>query len=91
MQLQGLAHVGLFVTDLKRSLAFYTDKLGFRVIWENSNPSPEGDVQVAFAQSGDFVMELAQFPHPQQRTDGWFDHIALRVKDLDAAMAQLAE
>lgn len=89
MQLSGLAHVGLFITEMERSVRFYTEVLEFEEIWRNVNPSPQGDVQVTFVQSGTLVLELVELPHPKIRTDGWFDHIALAVKDLEQVMAAL--
>lgn len=91
MQMQGLAHVGLFITDMERSVNFYTQVLGFTVIWENVNPSAEGDVQVTFLKNGTCVLEIVRFPHPEQRKDGWFDHIAMNVQDLDAVIEQLKQ
>lgn len=90
MQLSGLAHIGLFVTDMQRSVRFYTEMLDFKVIWKNVNPSPEGDIAVTFVQNGNLVLELVRFPNPQTRTDGWFDHIALAITDLEQVMAELS-
>ncbi len=87
----GLAHVGLFIKDVARSAAFYTDILGFEKIWENINPSPEGDVKVIFVRRGGLVIELVQFPAPERRADGFFDHVALAVTGLDDMIARLTQ
>ena len=36
MAIHGLAHVGVFVSDLERSKRFYRDVLGFEITWELS-------------------------------------------------------
>ena len=46
IEVEGLAHVGLYVTDASRSVQFYEEKLGFRLIHETVNKIPEGDVLV---------------------------------------------
>ena len=86
----GLAHIGLFVSDLERSVKFYTEVMGFSAIWNNVNPSPEGDIAVAFVQNADCVLELICFPNPEKRGAGCFDHVALQVKNLDSVMSQLS-
>lgn len=89
MKMEGFAHIGLFVNDIERSLKFYTEKLNFKLIWESVNQCDDGDVLVKFIQNGDSVIELVQFPKPIQREDGWFDHIAMNVEDIDAVIAEL--
>ena len=81
----GLAHVGLFVTDVERSIEFYRDVLGFEVIWDATNDG----VRMVFVQLGTVQVELVQVPNPQQRVAGWFDHLALKVDDLDKVKAAL--
>lgn len=91
MKMEGFAHVGLFVNDIQKSVAFYTETLGFKLIWESVNQCPEGDVLVKFVENGGSVIELVQFPYTLERKDGWFDHIAMNVKDIDAVMKALEE
>jgi len=89
--IEGLAHVGLYVNDVQRSVGFYEDKLGFKLIHEAVNKIPEGDVLVRFIQHKSCIIELVQLPYEIKREDGWFDHISLAVKDLDEIMKELAE
>lgn len=89
MKMEGFAHVGLYVNDIQKSLNFYVGVLGFELEWESVNQCPEGDVLVKFIRSGDSMIELVQFPYPIERQDGWFDHIALKVEDIDGVIAEL--
>lgn len=91
IEINGLAHVGLYVNDVKKSVDFYEEKLGFKLIHEAVNKIPEGDVLVKFVQNGTCVLELVQFPYKIKRADGWFDHISLSVKNLDRVMEALKE
>ncbi|MDD3428468.1 MAG: TIM barrel protein [Oscillospiraceae bacterium] len=91
LPMKNLAHVGLFITDMQQTVAFYTSLLQFNVIWQNTNPSPQGDIQVTFVQNGNLILELVQFPVPQQRGDGWFDHVAIKVKNLDTVIQKLQQ
>ncbi len=89
--IKGIAHVGLYVNDIGRSVRFYEDKLGFELIHEAVNQCPEGDVLVKFVRNGDCVLELVQFPYGIKREDGWFDHVAINVTDIDSVIEALRE
>lgn len=91
MKIEGLQHAGLFVTDIERSVRFYTEILGFREIWRVTNEFPDGEERVVFVQNGDLVIEIVQQVHPETRRDGWFDHLALRVEALDDLIPLLRE
>ena len=91
IEVKGLAHVGLYVNDAARSVQFYEEKLGFKLIHEAVNKIPEGDVLVKFVQNGTCTLELVQFPFEIKRGDGWFDHISIAVKDIDHVIEVLEE
>lgn len=89
LNIQGLAHIGLYVNDAAETVKFYVEKLDFQLIHETVNQCPEGDVLVKFIQNGNCVLEIVQFPYKITRTDGWFDHISISVKDLDGTIKEL--
>jgi lactoylglutathione lyase len=87
--LEGLAHVGIFISDIEVSKKFYTEKLDFKVIQETSLSSPEGAIKIVFVQNGNLVIELVQFPVATKKADGWVDHIAIKTKNIEAAREEL--
>lgn len=87
----GLAHIGLFITDIERTKSFYTQILGFEVSHEAQLQSEEGVIKICFLSLGSLCVEAVQFPNPQKRGDGWFDHIAINVKNIEAVKKQLEE
>ncbi len=99
MGITRLNHAVLFVRDLERSVAFYTDVLGFRRI----DMTPEGFAGAAFMQAprstndhdlGLFQVDSAAGPSGAGRTTVGLYHLAWEIdtltelKRLAAALAQ---
>ena len=95
LTINGLQHVGIPVTDITRSEAFYK-RLGFI----NAMQAPfviDGETGTCIMMKRDsIVIELYQLP-PQPladikvRKDGHIDHIAFDVPDVDQAMMTLKQ
>lgn len=82
MQISGVHHVSLNVTDAAASTRFYVDVLGFA---ERSD-RPKFDFDGAWLQVGGqqvHLLEVADFVPPKGQ------HFALHVDDLDAARTDL--
>lgn len=94
--IQALAHIGLTVADLERSLRFYRDTLGLEVSRTIDLP---GGVRIVFLSvAGHGEIELFHYPATQPTPEAarqpqtvGLKHIALGVADLDATVAQLKE
>jgi catechol 2,3-dioxygenase-like lactoylglutathione lyase family enzyme len=86
----GFDHVGLAVSDLKASLAFFCECLGWHVVGEN--PS----YPAAFVTDGHDLLTLWQVEAPDRcvafdrRNNIGLHHLALRVADI-AALGDLHE
>jgi len=86
----GLQHIGLPVTDIQRSKAFYA-RLGFKVVMSTDVVLPNGTpTQVIMMEHNNFLLELYQFDGEaleeiKTRGHGRIDHFALNAKDIDAA------
>jgi lactoylglutathione lyase len=91
--LQGFQHLGLPVTDLERSRAFYQN-FGFTEAMRTDLTPQEHLVRVAMLEKSGFTIELYQLPGAEReeiaaRGDGHIDHMALNVRDIDAALAEI--
>jgi len=102
----GVGAIGMTVSDLDRSVAFFTRVLDFRKVSENEFSREEYDrltgifgarVRVARLQLGEETIELTEYLAPPGRpvpwdsrsNDRWFQHIAIVVRDMDAAYKRL--
>ncbi|MEO8370591.1 MAG: VOC family protein [Candidatus Solibacter sp.] len=100
--------VGLTVSDLDRSVDFYTRVLDFEKVSEievdgESYEHLQGvfglRMRIARMKLGDEAIELTEFlapagrpaPRDSRSNDGWFQHIAIIVSDMDRAYARLRE
>lgn len=93
LTINGLQHIGIPVTDLAASEAFY-ERLGFT----NAMKAPftiDGETgNCSMMRRDSILIELYQMPPKQlvaikDRKDGRIDHIAFDVPDADKAMATL--
>jgi catechol 2,3-dioxygenase-like lactoylglutathione lyase family enzyme len=93
LKINRLQHIGLPITNLQASQAFY-EKLGFESAMRATFDHDGGQGQVAMMRRGDIIIELYQLPEPElsrvkQRSDGHIDHIAFDVDDIEETYALL--
>lgn len=91
--IRGLQHLGLPVTDLERSKAFYS-QLGFKVVMTAELPSGDDAIRVAMMAIDGLVIEMYQLVGDERaeigrRGDGHIDHVALDVADIDRAFEEV--
>ena len=83
----GMDHSALAVKDVEKMIQWYCDVLGYELYAHNDKP-----VFIIKAPDGSFleVMPEDGSPRPQRNvhTLGW-SHLALRVSNMDVAMAEL--
>ena len=92
--LRGLQHIGLPVTNLERSKAFYTE-LGFAEMMRTELPRASESVQVAMMHHEGLIIELYQLEQEERqeiakRKDGHIDHLALDVMDIEQAYKEIS-
>jgi glyoxylase I family protein len=82
MQLNGVHHVSINVTDAAESIRFYTEVLGLAM----RDDRPDFGFDGAWLQAGDqqiHLLEVEEFVAPKGQ------HFALEVADLDACIDEL--
>ncbi len=93
LRLNHLQHIGLPVTNLNASEAFY-ERLGFVNVMFSGFDHQGGRGSVSMMQKGKIILELYQMPEAQlqeirTRKNGHIDHIAFDVDNIDDAFAAL--
>ncbi|HEX7283325.1 MAG TPA: methylmalonyl-CoA epimerase [Vicinamibacterales bacterium] len=91
-----LDHVGIAVGDLQASLAFFRDVLGLHV--ECSEEVASQRVRATFLAAGQSTLEMLEATAADSPIARYLDkrgpgmhHLALRVEDIDAALAHLKD
>lgn len=91
--LLGMHHVAIICSDYARSRAFYVDTLGLRVVSEIYRPQRRSH-KLNLALPDGVQFELFSFPDPPPRPTRpearGLRHLALRVANLDDAIAKLS-
>jgi lactoylglutathione lyase len=86
-------YVGIRVTDLQKSIDFYTKLLGMKVIDRGKIEQAKGQTVVLQSQEGGFILELNYYekdsPFNTEYTVGeGLDHLAFKVDDLDKILEE---
>jgi lactoylglutathione lyase len=87
------AYVGIRVTDLQRSIDFYTRLLGMRVTNRGKIKQTKGETVGLASEEGGFGLELNYYeqgsPYNTKYAVGeGLDHLAFKVDDLDKALEE---
>lgn len=90
-----LDHITITVADMRRSVEFYRDLLGFKVLGKLENKS-QGSLFV-YLDTGNGVLELFEFQkkgkpvEASSNEDSGLKHIGFRVDSVDEIIAKLRE
>lgn len=84
-----VAHIGIVVKNVDKSLAFYTSVLGCT----RAESYQDERIRLEFIKSGQQTIELIQYTEDAagSRGPGIVDHVAFLVKDMDDAIARLRQ
>jgi catechol 2,3-dioxygenase-like lactoylglutathione lyase family enzyme len=86
-------YVGIRVTNLQKSINFYTKLLGMNLIHQSKNELTCGEIAVLQSEKGGPILELNYYredsPYNTRYTPGeGLDHLAFKVDNLDEALRE---
>lgn len=89
----GAGHIGLMVSDMAASVAFYRDLLRMSILYHNCIQDEKNNktVTINFFQLGSLVIEAIDVPGLEVGTGGRIDHIAIAVEDIESVKAELEQ
>ena len=94
MNFSAIHHVAIIVSDYEVSREFYVERLGFEVVRENWRPEKR-DWKLDLRVNPTTELEIFAPENPPERPSYpeacGLRHLAFRVSDIDAAVAELAE
>jgi catechol 2,3-dioxygenase-like lactoylglutathione lyase family enzyme len=83
-----LNHVGIYVSDIKRSINFYQELFGFPIV----NEFTSGEAQITMLDLGGGMLELVQRPgSPGSPPEGNWSHLAIHEPEFDSVLKKLEE
>ncbi len=102
--LKQIHHTSITVSDMDRSLAFYRDLLGMKVISELDRGGgyastvtgiPDVHLRIVYVESGNYKIELIEYLNPKGKpvdmstANPGIAHLAFEVDDLDGMYKEL--
>jgi len=95
LKINAIQHVGIPVTNIAASQAFY-EKLGFSNVMQAAFTDRGEAGTCVMMQRDNMIMELYQLPEAslaeiRSRSNGHIDHIAFDVDDIDEAFKIIAD
>ena len=86
-------YVGIRVTDLQKSLDFYTKLLGMKITGRSKIQATKGEVVALESEEGGFTLELNCYDpdspfNTKYAVGEGLDHLAFKVDDLDKALEE---
>jgi len=85
-----LRYTAIEVTNLERSIQFYTGILGMNLVRRVQVPETFGEFGILKTEGSDHWLEVNWYGNQQQyRAGDGLDHLAFEVGNLDTALAEL--
>jgi lactoylglutathione lyase len=86
-------YVGMRVTNVQKSIDFYTKLLGMKLVSRGKNEQTKGEYVAMQSEEGGFILELNYYekdsPFNFKYTVGeGLDHLAFKVDNLDKALEE---
>jgi len=85
MQFNGFHHIGLFAKDAQKSLDFYTQGLGGKLIFSFPMPSDSSKIIYLVDLGNNAVVEIIPRGNGEEEVNAHWAHVAIRTDDARAA------
>jgi len=83
-------YTGIGVRDLERSIKFYTETLGMKLLGRYKIEETNGEIAELKSPDGDQMLELNWYHDREEYRNGdEVDHLAFEVQDVDEALTEL--
>ena len=93
MQLKAVHHIAIIASNYERSLYFYTEILGLKVLSEHYRVSRESYKTDLALPDGTYMVELFSFPSPPERVSRpeacGLRHLAFAVTNIEQAIKEI--
>ena len=86
-----LRYTAIQVTNLDRSLDFYLNVLGMRLVTRIKVPETKGELAIVKSDGADHWLEINWYADQQYQSGDELDHIAFQVASLDEALSELKQ
>ncbi|WP_165852096.1 VOC family protein [Mucilaginibacter terrenus] len=95
IKINAIQHIGIPVTDLKRSKTFY-ERLGFANVMQATFDEKGEPGTCVMMKRDNMIMELYELPESglneiRSRSNGHIDHVAFDVEDIEVAYNSIKE
>jgi glyoxylase I family protein len=94
LNLKGVHHIAIIVSDYEKSKSFYTDVLGFTIDRE-VNREERQSFKLDLSLNGQYIIELFSFPNPPKRPSRpestGLRHLAFEVDNIEEAIEYLVK
>ena len=90
--IEAIDHVEVVTRDMKKSIEFYTNVLGFSTHSRHKFDGSRGMTEIVYLKLGDSMLELLEFPDADEVGEGpqvGVRMFALRVSDMDEEVERL--
>ncbi|MDH7564243.1 MAG: VOC family protein [Candidatus Bathyarchaeota archaeon] len=89
-------YVGIRVTNLQKSIDFYTKILGMKIVGRSKIDQTKGETVGLQSEDGGFILELNHYEEDSPYNTKYLvgeglDHLAFKVENLDRAFAEARE
>jgi catechol 2,3-dioxygenase-like lactoylglutathione lyase family enzyme len=93
-RIKGLGHIGIMSGDIKKSMEFYSENLGFVFEKEDVIKTPDGEIILVIMSQGACIIELIELTYADaniQNISPVINHLCFEVDNIEELSIQLKD